>query len=250
MAKKKKIWIIGKDVDTRESIPMQDRNQNEDQAFITDEERSSDVLRAHLTSEEQQQEGESSVGEGEGNATDNMETTDGSLQNSKLQQDNEDLTMKLEKINQRVVDIEYSRDVLTMENDALRKDLSDQSSECKRAKEQLIRAQEEKILNEEKSKKLMTSIEKQIALSKITIETFTKQLKNSELENTKINSECKKLEQKVKNLSDRILQDELTFPTRVKESEAYITLQNSVVQVQEEMKSLRRQMETERLEMK
>ena len=51
----------------------------------------------------------------------------------------------------------------------------------------------------------------------------------------------------MKNLNDTILQDELTFQTRVQESEAYITSINTVFQVEEPIKSLKsnlQQMET------
>ena len=51
---------------------LQERNQEGNQDLITDEERLSDATRVHITSEQQQREGESIVGADEGNANDNM----------------------------------------------------------------------------------------------------------------------------------------------------------------------------------
>ena len=169
-----------------------------------------------------------------------------SLKNSKLLQENEDLTMKLETANQRASDLEHSVDELTMAIQSLKNDLSDKTLECRRDQELLKQSREEKISMEEKSEMLINhnrSLQKQTESLNINTGKLTKQLENSECVNKNINIKCKKLEQEVKKLNDTILEDKVTFPTRVKESEAYVALQNTVFQLQDQIKTLKQNLE-------
>ena len=136
--------------------------------------------------------------------------------------------------NHTLLDLKSSRDKLKDDLKTMTKNLAEQNKilDQSRLENQKMKENEEKLMSDN------ITLEKQIRALHICVDKTTKQLENSESVRQDLNLKYEKLEKEVTDLNDKILQDELQLTNRIKESEAYIELENTVFELNDEIKTL------------